>query len=130
MIDPRALQQHFKKVHQRQEPKKVPIPRIPDLKPLTAIEAILVPEPIIKQENLPVQSPSKEPINLTIEFPPPIGDLIIDEEEEVFLEAEDSGPKEVLEVERPKIENPYGYSGSSGEENDYDPYSYYSGPKF
>ena len=121
MIDPRALQQHFKKVHQRQEPKKVPIPRIPDLKPLTAIEAILVPEPIIKQENLPVQSPSKEPINLTIEFPPPIGDLIIDE---------DSGPKEVLEVERPKIENPYGYSGSSGEENDYDPYSYYSGPKF
>lgn len=137
MIDPRALQQHFRKVQQRQEPKQVPVPRISYPKPLTAIEAIPVPEPIIEQEDLSDPTPNKEPINLVIEVPPPIGDLVVDEiEEGDFLETEDPKPEEVLEVEEtkekaePKTENPYGYSALKQREEDYDPYGYYSGPRF
>ncbi len=138
MIDPRALQQHFKKVQQRQEPSRVSVPRIPDPKPLTAIEVILVPEPIVEEKEIPVIEPivlevpkvikePKQEVHLVIDVPPPIGDLVIDEIEE---------PEEVLEQEENvekaelKTENPYGYSASKEREEDYDPYGYYSGPKF
>ncbi len=136
MIDPRALQQHFRKVQQRQEPNIVSVPRIPDPKPLTAIEAISVPEPIIEQEEIIVPVPEiidlKEKVNLVIDVPPPIGDITI---EEIEIEEEQSVPKEVLEQKEntekgePKTENPYGYSVSDREE-DYNPYGYYSGPRF
>ena len=134
MIDPRALQQHFKNVQQRQEPKRVPVPRIPDPKPLTAIEAIPVPEPIIEQKEISVIEPivlevpkvieePKQEVHLVVDVPPPIGDLVIDKIEEL---------KEVLEQKEntKKTENPYGYSASKEKEEDYDPYGYYSGPKF
>jgi hypothetical protein len=126
VIDPRALQQHFRKVQQRQEPKQPSVPRVPDSKPLTAIEAIFIPEPIIEQQELPASLP--EPIKLIIDVPPPIGDLIIDEIEEVPIEVEET--KKELEIEKSKIENPYGYSELNDKEDDYDPYGYYSGPRF
>jgi hypothetical protein len=127
VIDPRALQQHFRKVQQRQEPTRPSVPRVPDSKPLTAIEAIPIPEPIIEQQELPVLL--TEPIKLVIDVPPPIGDLIIDEvEEEEPIKVEEV--KKELKTEKPKIENPYGYSESSDKEDDYDPYGYYSGPRF
>jgi hypothetical protein len=112
MIDPRALQQHFKKINQKQEPKAIPIPRIPDPKPLTAIEAIFVPKPIIEQKedvnpvpeiNSKIEE-SKEKINLIIDVPPPIGDLVIEETELEELETTNN--------------------------DDYDPYGYYSSPRF
>ena len=52
MIDPRALQQHFKSVQQRQLPIETVVPRVPDLKPLTALEPI--PEP----ETIPLPEPN------------------------------------------------------------------------
>lgn len=153
MIDPRALQQHFRSVQQRQEPKRVPVPRVPDPKPLTAIEAIPVPEPIIEQNEIPVIEPivlevpkvieePKQEVHLVIDVPPPIGDLVIEEieiEELVIEEAEPivlKEPEVVLEVEETKekvelkTENPYGYSAPKDREEEYDPYGYYSGPKF
>ncbi len=132
MIDPRALQQHFKRVQQRQEPKSVPVPRIPDPKPLTAIEAILIPEPVVEQKEIPVIEPivleepkvieePKQEVHLVINVPPPIGNLVIEELEEEVLEQEEI---------KPKNEPLYGYSISKDKEEDYDPYGYYSGPKF
>ena len=130
MIDPRVLQQHFKKVQQRQEPKKVSVPQITDLKPLTAIEAIPVSELIIEQEDLPKSAPNKE--SIIIDVSPPIGDLVINEIEKI----KDTEPEEVLEVKEtrekaePITENPYGYIAPKEREEDYDPYGYYSGPRF
>ncbi len=139
MIDPRALQQHFKGIQQRQERKRVPVPRVPDPKPLTAIEAISVPELIIEQEEEIIPSLKREPINLVIDVPPPIGDLIVDEieaEEPVIEKNPELESEKVLEVKETKekaepiTENPYGYSTPEDREEDYDPYGYYSGPKF
>ena len=149
MIDPRALQQHFRGVQQRQEPKRVPVPRVPDPKPLTAIEAIPVPEPIIEQVEEIIPAPKVEPTDLVIDTPPiieeienlvieEIEELVIEEpkEEPVVIEEPEPVPKEVLEIKEtkekaePKTENPYGYSAPKEKEEDYDPYGYYSGPKF
>ena len=136
MIDPRALQQHFRKVQQRQEPKSVPVPRIPDPKPLTAIEAIVIPEPVVEQKEVPIIEPvvleipkvieePKQEVHLVIDILPPIGDLIINEIEEEVLEVE-----ETKEKAEPKTDNPYGYSTLKEREENYDPYGYYSGPQF
>ncbi len=133
MIDPRALQQHFRKVHQRQEPKSIPVPRIPDPKPLTAIEVIIVPDPVVEQKEIPVIEPivlevpkvveePKQVMHLVIDVPPPIGDLIINEIEEEGEELE-------KETET-KIENQPDQSSSNDRDNDYDPYGYYSSPRF
>jgi len=107
MIDPRALQQHFRKVQQNEGPPKIDVPRVPDLEPLTAIQAI--PEP----EEISVPTPDvfdslkeevKEEINLVIDASAPILPIVINEiEEEKLVEEE------------------------SKEENVYDPYGYYSG---
>jgi hypothetical protein len=133
VIDPRALQQHFKKIHQRQEPDESFIPRISNSKPLTAIKAVQVLEPIIEQEELTSQVAI--PVNLVIDVPPPIGDLFINEiEEEEPIKNKEQ--KEVLEVEKKKekietrLENPYGYSTQNDIKDDYNPYEYYSGPRF
>jgi hypothetical protein len=105
MIDPRALQQHFQKVQQSEKPPKIEVPRVPDLEPLTAIQAI--PEPVLEQEKIPVPASDifnslkqeiKEQINLIIDVPPSIAPIIIDEIEE------------------------------ESKEGIYDPYGYYSGP--
>ena len=144
MIDPRALQQHFRGVQQRQEPKRVLVPRVPDPKPLTAIEAISVPEPIIEQVEEIIPSPKVEPTDLVINTSPiieEIENLVIEEieepkEEPVIMKEPEPVPEEVLEVEEIKekvelkTENPYGYSAPKDREEDYDPYGYYSGPKF
>ena len=107
MIDPRILQQHFQKVQEREMPPKPEIPRIPDPEPLTAIQAIPTPEPVIEQEvelspvpELEVEE--KEPINLIVNVPPPIDSLIVDEIEDE----------------------------PSEDYTTYDPYGYYSSPKF
>jgi hypothetical protein len=146
VIDPRALQQHFRKVQQKQEPPRASVPRVPDPKPLTAIEAIIVPEPIVEQKEVPVIEPivldvpkvidePKPEVHLVIDVPPPIGDLVINEiEEEEPIKIEET--EEVLEQEEtkekaePKTENPYGYSAPKERDEDYDPYGYYSGPRF
>lgn len=103
MIDPRALQQHFRKVHQRQEPKDTPVPRIPDIKPLTAIEAITVQEDVLLSTQTAIEE-SMLTVNLVIDIPPPIDKIIIDESE--------------FEEELVK------------ESNSYDPYEYYRSSNF
>jgi hypothetical protein len=105
MIDPRALQQHFRQVQQNERPQKIDVPRVPDLKPLTAVLAI--PEPIIEQNELPNLSPDifeslKEEINLVIDVPPSPTIVINVVEED----------KELVEVKN--------------KEDSYDPYGYYS----
>jgi hypothetical protein len=105
MIDPRALQQHFRKVQQSERPSKIEVPRVPDLEPLTAIQAI--PEPVLEQEEVPVPASDifdslkeevREEINLIIDVPPPIPPIVINE----------------IEEESKDVYDPYGYySGSS-----------------
>ena len=132
MIDPRALQRHFKKVQQRQEPRMVPVPRVLDSKPLTAIEPIVIPEPVVEKKEIPVIEPivlevpkvieePKQEVHLVIDTLSPIENLVVDEIEEV---------EETKKRVDPKTENPYGYSVPSSKEEDYDPYRYYSGPRF
>jgi len=113
MIDPRALQQHFRKVQQNERPPKIDVPRVPDLEPLTAVQAI--PEPVIEQEELPLPVPSvfdslkeevKEEVNLTVDTSPSIDTLIVNEEQE---------EEETLRADI--------------KEDSYDPYGYYSGPQ-
>jgi hypothetical protein len=132
MIDPRILQQHFRNVQQRQIPRKALIPTIPDPKPLTAIEAIPIPETIITQDTISntevtIQQeekksikPAQEPINLVINMPPPIENIVIEE-----IEIEDSilDTEKVQTLQEEKIEN-------LKSEEIYDPYGYYSGPRF
>jgi len=110
MIDPRALQQHFRKVQQSERPPKIEVPRVPDLEPLTSIQAI--PEPLIEQEEICIPAPDifnslkeevREKINLIIDVPPPIPPIVINEIEE-----------ELVEEESKDVYDPYGYySGSS-----------------
>lgn len=121
MIDPKALQQHFRKVQQNEKPFKLKVSRIPDLAPLTAVQAISIPveeklpipEIILKQKEviIPAQTKLKEvepeqikePVNLVINADPPIDAIIINEIEE------DVEPKK---------------------DDVYDPYGYYSGPQY
>jgi hypothetical protein len=56
MIDPKALQQHFRKVQQTEKPPKIDVPRVPDVEPLTAVQAI--PEPVIEQETFHIPGSS------------------------------------------------------------------------
>jgi hypothetical protein len=119
MIDPRILQQHFQRVQKREMPPKPEIPRVPDLKPLTAIQAIPVPEPVIEQKvELPpvskLEVEKKEPIDLIIDAPAPIDSLIIDEIEDI---------EEVIELKEEK-------EVTTEDPTPYDPYGYYSGAKF
>jgi hypothetical protein len=97
MIDPRALQQHFKKVNQRQEPKQIPVPRVPDVKPLTTVQAISIIPPV------PAVEPTKEPevIQPTIDT-----SLLQEELKEVTqaLTTLKQSLSEVSKIEIPKIE--------------------------
>jgi len=156
VIDPRALQQHFRKVQLRQEPKHIPVPRIPDPKPLTAIEAIQIPEVIkepeiiqptidtsqlqeelkevtqalttLKQslsETSMIEIPKLNPVTITV----PVS-VIVEEKPAIF----ESKPIETKEI-KPKIkkvdENPYGFSiPENRDTEEYNPYGYYSGPRF
>ena len=152
MIDPRALQQHFKKVQQRQEPPRPSVPRIPDPKPLTCIEPVLVPvpakEPEIIQPTIDTsqlqeelkevtqalttlkQSLSEaskiEPVTVTV----PVSVVI--EEKPIIIETTSNvkETKPLIKKEEPE-ENPYGYSiPKKSDIEEYNPYGYYSGPKF
>jgi hypothetical protein len=105
MIDPRALQQHFQKVHKKELPEIVTVPRVPDLEPLTAVQAIVMPvEKVVKLEQELLPDPAlevaKEKINLIIDALPPIDSIVVDE-------FEDEENTEVAE-------------------SNYDPYGYYS----
>lgn len=118
MIDPRALQQHFKKFQKAPTTTKQPIPQITLNEPLTTMQAVtvLIEEDVIEQPKELVITPikaeipklknPKQKIDLVIDAPPPIDDIFINEIEE---------PKEILKAKT--IE-------------EYDPYGYYSGPKF
>lgn len=133
MIDPRALQQHFRKIHEKQLPRAVEpsIPRILDSAPLTAIQPVIIEQKIdtskLQEELLEVtqalttlkqslsQTPIIEPITVTV----PVSVATIVNEPELKKEPEDK--------------NPYGYSAPKLEDKDieeYNPYGYYSGPRF
>jgi hypothetical protein len=114
MIDPRALQQHFRKVQQSEIPPKIEVPRVPDLEPLTAIQAI--PEPVIEQKQIPIPAPDifnslKEETNLTVDLidttPIVINDEIVKEEEKekLIVPVKEDIDKDVYD--------PYGYYSSS-----------------
>jgi hypothetical protein len=105
MIDPRALQEHFRKVQQNERPPKIDVPRVPDTKPLTAVQAIS--EPVIKQEQKPIPAP----------------DIFDSLKEEVSSVIDTSPFTSINEVEEELVEE------KSKEENVYDPYGYYSGPQ-
>lgn len=133
MIDPRALQQHFKKVHQRQVPKQQMVPQITNTLVLTSLQTIIQPEPIhpkvdtseLQKEILEItqafttfkQSLTQIPQIETITVPVSVTTVVT----------------EIKEQTQEKDENsPYGYSilkqNSNSEE--YNPYGYYSGPTF
>lgn len=145
MIDPRALQQHFRRVHENKQPQKNTVPRIPDTKPLTAIQTIIVPAetknditPTIDTSDLQkellevtqalttlkqslTQTPQIEPVTLTV--PVSVTTVITEIKEE---------PKKETVIPVVEKETPYGYSPLKNEDdnNEYNPYGYYSRPLF
>ena len=129
MIDPRALQQHFRNVHQKERPQKQDVPRVPDPVPLTAVQAIpvpvieaqeevVLPSPLVTNETITAK-PEKEIVDLLINFPPPIDKIIINEIEEEIVETEKEDNEATIQDYK---------TNKTIEE--YDPYGYYSGPKF
>lgn len=160
MIDPRALQQHFRKVQQNQQPPRPSVPRVPDVKPLTAIEPIVIPEPEpVKEPEViqPIIDTSKLQEELKevtqalstlkqslseaskIEVPKiepvtvtvPVS--VVVEEKPVFVEPKIvvEEPKEIKKEKLKEEDNPYGYSvPKKRDEEEYNPYGYYSGPMF
>lgn len=151
MIDPRALQQHFNKVRQRERPQKQIIPRVPEPEPLTAVRAIPVVEPIILEQTHPqiiepivdttelqkellevtqalttlkqslTQTPQIDPVTITVPISVTTAITEIKDEQKV------SSQRDTTEDE-----NPYGYSipDIRKDSDTYNPYGYYSGPKF
>lgn len=120
MIDPRALQQHFRKVHEKQLPQnpEPSVPRIAITEPLTAVKAITIPvEPIIDTSEL-----QKELLEVTQALT-------------TLKQSLTQTPQ--IEVEPITITVPVSVTTTTIEINDqeeinddYDPYGYYSGPKF
>lgn len=149
MIDPRALQQHFRRVHEKQQPQqpKPTIPRVPDPISLTAIQPVIISEPIqpkvdtseLQKELLEVtqalttlkqsltQTPQIEPVTNTV----PVSVITEIKQETIKTETLDIP---VIKKESEQIEqgDPYGYSTpeQNKELEEYNPYGYYSGPKF
>ena len=145
MIDPRALQQHFRRVNENKQPQKNTVPRIPDPKPLTSIQTVIVPtetkidvSPTIDTSDLQkellevtqalttlkqslTQTPQIEPVTLTV--PVSVTTIITEIKEE---------PKKETSAPVIEKENPYGYSSLKNEDdnNEYNPYGYYSRPLF
>lgn len=131
MIDPRALQQHFRKVQQQQIPQKQTVPRIPDLTPLTAVQAIPILEPI--QPTIDTSKLQEELLGVTQALttlkqtlsPNPV----IDTTTAIAPLSVNPVVHEVYEVA--KIEtNTEKTDDTNTVKNDYDPYGYYSGPLF
>lgn len=114
MIDPRALQQHFKNVHQRKTPAKPVIPRIPDPLPLTSVQAVpaLIETPPEQKVEEVILKPIIAEIPKIKSFKKEEIDLVIDEIEEIEPEIETTETENIKTIE------------------DYDPYGYYSGPRF
>lgn len=105
MIDPRALQQHFNKVQKQQPQQKQLIPQVTLSEPLTTMQAVavIVEEPNIVPIKAKLPKIKTEPLKEKI-------DLIINEPPPI--------DKIVInETEEKTIE-------------EYDPYGYYTGPKF
>lgn len=156
MIDPRALQQHFNKVRQREQPQKQPVPRVPNPKPLTAVQAIPVIEPVVLES---VQPPVIEPVVLpsvdtselqkellevtqalttlkqALTQTPQIEPVTITVPVSVATIVTEVKEEPVIKKPEPKLveeENPYGYSTpkSQDDREEYNPYGYYSGPLF
>lgn len=147
MIDPRALQQHFKRVHEKQKPQKpsFSVARVPEPVSLTAIQPVSIPEPIqpkvdtseLQKELLEVtqalttlkqcltQTPQIEPVTITV----PVSVVTEIKQENIKTEtASIQQPKNEPQEE----ETPYGYTNpkTDRELEEYNPYGYYSGPKF
>lgn len=120
MIDPRALQQHFRKVYEKQQPlnTKPDIPRVLITEPLTAIKAITIPiDPIIDTSNLQkellevthAQTTLKQSLSQTSQIEP------------ITLTAPVTVATTTMKINE---------QGEEKINDDYDPYSYYSSPKF
>lgn len=126
MIDPKALHAHFKNVNQRHKPPEDLIPRVPDIKPLTGIEPITItPEeskpqiiqPIIDttklQEELKEVTEALATLKQSLSEAAKIETVTVP----VTVAIEQTIPVQVSEP----VEEP---------EEEYNPYGYYSGPKF
>jgi len=108
MIDPRALQQHFNNVRQKEQPPAKLIPRVPDPISLVAGHVVPITEPILETE---IEEPKVQEV---IEVP-----------QEVEIEPLVAPIPEIKET--PIVED----RPVAKEEPDvYDPYGYYSGPVF
>lgn len=109
MIDPRALEQHFRKVQQIKPVLKPEIPRIPDSIPPTELQTIGV-IPAEKEPVIPVPtSVLVDKIEEDIEEESPV-------EEEIDIEIN-------IEPSPPSIEIPA--TTKQLKQNTYDPYGYY-----
>lgn len=110
MIDPRVLQQHFQKVQQREIPATPAVPRITNTIPLTTIQAIptetIIEELPIIEELLPIETVTE---TQTVNKEPEVIEPLVIEE---ILPSKEQLPE--------IIKN----------NDNYDPYGYYSGPKF
>jgi len=109
VIDPRALQQHFNKVRQKERPPGPVIPRVPDPISLAAGHVVPVTEPILE----------------TAIEEPEIQEETIEGLQEIKIEPIIAPIPEIKEAsaveDKPVTE----------EESDvYDPYGYYSGSSF
>ena len=108
MIDPRALQQHFNKVRQKEKPPAPAIPRVPDPIPLATGHVVPISEPILE----------------TTTEEPEMQEEVIEVPQEIQIEPIIAPIPKIQEL-APVIED----EPVIKEESDvYDPYSYYSGP--
>jgi len=127
MIDPRLLQQHFKRVHINEQPLKPEIPRVPDIEPLTAARAIPIPVveekilmPAIEQKNFPIIPP--------IQVIQAIPQVKQKESTAAIIETEPCVETATIKgIETPSCEALVQEPEQSNDDT-YDPYGYYSGP--
>jgi len=117
MIDPRALQQHFRQVQQNEQPTKVDVPRIPDLNPLTAVQAI--PEPILEQEKIDIVS---DVFNSLRDETTKTGIELIEEPVDLIIDIQE--PIDAIHIN--EVEDPLISSNETLSSDSYDPYGYYS----
>lgn len=124
MIDPRALQQHFKNVNQRQPPSENIIPRVPDLRPLTGIESISVIQTVVDTSKL--QEELKEATEALITLKQSLSEVSKFEPVTITVPVTVAVEQPVPVTSNTVINK----QSEVVEEEDYNPYGYYSGPKF
>lgn len=106
MIDPKALQQHFRKIYQTQELPKQDIPRVVETTPLTSIQPI----------HVEAENNNEDILNTNLDEVVPI-------KEEIVLTVNAQTLSEEININ--EIEE----QEESSKTDDYDPYGYYSSRK-